>query len=92
VIIASPRHSLAELPKVLIAFARWDHSHLHAFELADGRRYMLGGSEFEPEVIDGTETTLRSLDLVRGSEFDYVFDLGDGGATAAFSFRPTSTC
>ena len=78
VMIASPRHSLAQLAESIdLAFARWDHSHLHAFELADGRRYMLGGSEFEPEVIDSTATTLGSLDLVRGSEFDYVFDLGD---------------
>jgi hypothetical protein len=27
---------------------RWDHSHLHAFEFGDDKRYMLGGSELEP--------------------------------------------
>ena len=51
--IASPRHSLADLAEgVDLAFARWDHSHLHLFEFGDGRRFMLGGSEFEPEVMD----------------------------------------
>ena len=51
--IASPEHTLAELAEAIdLAFARWDHSHLHTFEFGEGRRYMLGGSEFEPDVID----------------------------------------
>jgi len=78
VMIASPRHSLAELAESIdLAFARWDRSHLHLFEFGDVRRYMLGGSELEPEVIDSTGTRLGTLDLVRGSAFEYVFDLGD---------------
>jgi hypothetical protein len=78
VMIASPRHTLAELAEGIdLAFARWDHSHLHAFELADGSRYMPGGSEFEPEVMDSTGARLAALGLVRGSAFEYVFDLGD---------------
>lgn len=76
--IASPRHSLAELAEAIdIAFARWDHSHLHMFEFSDGRRYMLGGSDFEPDVMDSTEATLHEFDLRAGSRFEYVFDLGD---------------
>src|SRR6266508_685219 len=76
--MASPRHSLAELAEAIdIAFARWDHSHLHVFEFGDGRRYMLGGSEFEPDVMDSTEATLGELDLRPGSRFEYVFDIGD---------------
>jgi hypothetical protein len=76
--IASARHSLAELAEAIdLAFARWDHSHLHVFEFADGRRYMLGGSDFEPEVMDSTAATLGALDLRPGSGFEYVFDLGD---------------
>lgn len=76
--IASPRHSLAELAEAIdLAFARWDHSHLHAFEFGEGRRYMLGGSDFEPEVMDSTAVTLGAFDLHPGSAFEYVFDLGD---------------
>jgi hypothetical protein len=78
VMIASPRHSLAELAEAIdVAFARWDHSHLHVFDLGDGSRYMLGGSDFEPEVIDSTRVTLGALGLDRGAGFEYVFDLGD---------------
>lgn len=78
VMIASPRHTLAELAAGIdLAFARWDHSHLHEFELTDRRRYMLGGSDFEPDVIDSVSVRLGTLGLARGSAFDYVFDLGD---------------
>jgi hypothetical protein len=78
VMIASAGHTLAELAEAIdLAFARWDHSHLHEFEFGDGRRYMLGGSEFEPEVIDSTSVTLDALDLREGASFEYVFDLGD---------------
>jgi uncharacterized protein YndB with AHSA1/START domain len=38
---------------------------------------MLGGSDFEPDVMDSTEATLREFDLRPGSGFEYVFDLGD---------------
>jgi len=76
--IASPRHSLAELAEAIdLAFARWDHSHLHAFDFGDGWRYMLGGDDFETEVLDSADATLGALDLHRGSGFEYVFDLGD---------------
>jgi hypothetical protein len=78
VMIASPSHTLADFAEAIdLAFARWDHSHLHLFELNDGRRFMLGGSEFEPEVTDTTGVTLASLGLDVGTSFEYVFDLGD---------------
>lgn len=78
VMLASATHSLAELAaEIDLAFARWDHSHLHEFEFDDGSRYMPGGSELEPEVQDSTETVLGSLALGPGSTFEYVFDLGD---------------
>jgi hypothetical protein len=55
VMITSPKHTLAELAEAIdVALARWDHSHLHEFKLGDGRRYMLGGSDFEPEVSDSS--------------------------------------
>ncbi len=78
VTIAAPTHTLAELGEAIdLAFARWDHSHLHMFDLGDGRRYVLGGSEFEPEVVNSTEVTLAALSLRVGTSFEYVFDLGD---------------
>lgn len=78
VMIASPGHTLAEFAEAIdLAFARWDHSHLHEFEFGEGRRYMLGGSELEPEVADSTGTMLDTLGLGPGSRFEYVFDLGD---------------
>lgn len=78
VMIASPAHTLSELAEAIdLAFARWDHSHLHAFDLDEGQRYMLGGSEFEPEVMDSASAKLAALGLVPGSAFEYVFDLGD---------------
>lgn len=78
VMIAAPGHTLAELAEAIdLAFARWDHSHLHVFEFGDGGRYMLGGSEFDPEVIDSESVTLDALDLREGASFEYVFDLGD---------------
>jgi Plasmid pRiA4b ORF-3-like protein len=78
VLIASPKHTLAELAEAIdLAFARWDHSHLHVIELADGRRYMLGGSDFESDVIDTTSIRLAAVGLDRGTTVEYVFDLGD---------------
>ena len=78
VMIAAPTHTLAELGEAIdLAFARWDHSHLHMFDLGDGRRYVLGGSEFEPEVVNSTGVTLAALSLRVGTSFEYVFDLGD---------------
>ena len=39
VFIVGPKHSFAQLAEAIdLAFARWDASHLHLFELPDGRR------------------------------------------------------
>ena len=39
ILIVGPGHSFAQLAEAVdAAFARWDLSHLHQFELADGRR------------------------------------------------------
>jgi hypothetical protein len=65
VMIAGPRHTLAELAEAIdLAFARSDRSHLHQFALADGTRYMPGASEFQPEVLDSTGTRLDTLGFV----------------------------
>jgi hypothetical protein len=87
--IASPAHTLAELAEAIdVAFARWDHSHLHEFKLGNGQRYMPGGSEFEPEVIDSTGVTLASLGLNVGTYFDTCSTSATTGGIAARCSRP----
>ena len=105
VMIVSPAHTLAELAEAIdVAFARWERSHLHEFRIGDDKRYMLGGSDFEPEVIDSTGVTLASLHLDVGMSFEYVFDSVTTGGIAARCSRsmpipkrntallPTRTC
>jgi len=79
VFIVGPSHSFAAFAQAIdAALARWDLSHLHSFELADGR--LIG----YPDDADGPEQ--EWLDHARlkvarevkpGDEFEYIFDLGD---------------
>lgn len=78
VFIVSPRHSFADLADAInSAFARWDLSHLHVFELTDGRE--IGSPDVdlgEHEWLD--HERLKVADEVGpGEEFRFVFDLGD---------------
>jgi Plasmid pRiA4b ORF-3-like protein len=78
IMLVGPRHTFAELAEAIdAAFARWDLSHLHLFELGDGR--FLGAPDddgFGPPTVD--DASLRVPDTVReGETFTYVFDLGD---------------
>lgn len=75
VMLASSRHTFADLGAAIdTAFARWDHSHLHLFELEAGMRLMLdGGDDGEP---DSQRVPLAGLTKARG-RFVYVYDLGD---------------
>ena len=60
-----------------VAFGRWDLSHLHAFELSDGRRVGFADiDEGEESSIDHATVELGSA-LSPGDEFVYVFDFGD---------------
>lgn len=80
VMIAAPEHTLAELAEAIDqGFARWDHSHLHLFELPDGRKLMSGEEFAVPAESDGgtDRLTLGSLGMTQGQRFLYVFDLGD---------------
>ena len=59
------------------AFGRWDFSHLHAFELADGRR--IGFTDVdagEEGWIDHATARVGSC-VKPGDEFEFVFDFGD---------------
>ena len=45
--MVGPRHTFAQLAEAIdVAFARWDLSHLHVFELPNGRR--VGFADADP--------------------------------------------
>src|SRR5438128_6795576 len=68
--LVSPDHTLAEFAEAVdIAFARWDHSHLHLFDFGDAGRFMLGGDEENESIRDSGATQLGSLKLQAGSSF-----------------------
>ena len=81
VFIVGPSHTFLGLAEAVnTAFARWDLSHLHEFELADGRR--IGFVDPEPfeddEVVVEDQGAVKVADAVRpGDEFGFVFDFGD---------------
>ena len=81
VFAAAASHSFADLGFAIDgAFARWDRSHLHEFELADGTRIGMPDPEWQDDepVEDGRIVKLARLKP--GEQFVYVFDLGDDWA------------
>ena len=58
------------------AFARWDVSHLHEFELAGGRRISFVDS-FDDTVVEDQDAVKVAAAVGPGDEFRFVFDLGD---------------
>jgi hypothetical protein len=73
---AAPAHSFGQLATAIDdAFARWDRSHLHEFELADGTRIGMVDEDSDEEVLDETRETLRRLQA--SQQFLYTFDFGD---------------
>ncbi len=77
VFLVGPSHSFADLAAAIdAAFARWDLSHLHEFELADGRR--IGFADMDPGAGWLDHTALKVTgEIEPGTDFRYVFDLGD---------------
>ena len=76
--LVSPNHTLAAFAEAIdVAFARWDQSHLHLFDLGEEGTYMPGGDEGDDSVGDSERTVWRSLKLRPGARFSYVYDLGD---------------
>jgi hypothetical protein len=77
IMLVGPRHTFADLAKAIdAAFARWDLSHLHMFELADGRRLGEPDPDWDDRVADETAHVVTST-VAPGERFQYVFDLGD---------------
>ena len=74
-----PAHAFEELADAInCAFARWDRSHLHEFELADGRLIGYPDDTFEPDVVWLDQAKLKVCREVKpGDEFEFTFDLGD---------------
>jgi len=59
------------------AFARWDLSHLHEFELADSRKIGFPDDEYAPELVWEDQAALKVADEVSpGDEFVFTFDFG----------------
>jgi hypothetical protein len=79
VLIVGPSHSFEVFAEAIdAAFARWDLSHLHSFELADGRLIGFPDDPFEPDAGWLDHAKLKVCrELAPGEEFEYVFDLGD---------------
>ncbi len=78
VLVVGPQHTFADLSTAIDdAFARWDRSHLYEFTLADGRRIGVPGDDWDAErVLDAARLKVTPTAAL-GTEFRYVFDLGD---------------
>jgi Plasmid pRiA4b ORF-3-like protein len=65
------------------AFGRWDFSHLHAFELADGRRIGFADVDVGEDGWIDHETAKVGSNLTPGEVFEFVFDFAMTGVTGA---------
>lgn len=79
IFICGPAHSFGQLADAINgAFGRWDLSHLHDFELADGRRIGFPSDDFAPDLSWEDQATLKvTSELNLGEEFGFTFDFGD---------------
>lgn len=79
IFICGPAHSFGQLADAINgAFGRWDLSHLHDFELADGRKIGFPSDDFAPELVWEDQSALKvAKELSPGEEFAFTFDFGD---------------
>jgi hypothetical protein len=80
IFIVGPSHTFFGLAEAVnAAFARWDLSHLHEFELADGRRIgFVDPDRFEDdEAVEDHAAVKVAAAVGLGDEFGFVFDFGD---------------
>ena len=79
IFIVGPGHTFEQFAEAIDgAFARWDLSHLHSFELADSRLIGFPDDSFGLDLgwLDHAKLKV-SREVKPGDEFEYVFDLGD---------------
>ncbi len=79
IFIVGPAHTFEQLAGAIdAAFARWDLSHLHVFELSDGRAVGFPDDSFDLDMgwLDHAKLKV-AREVAPGDEFSYVFDLGD---------------
>lgn len=79
ILICGPAHSFGQLADAINqSFGRWDVSHLHEFELADGRRIGFPSDDFAPELDWEDQSALKVVrEIGPGDEFIFTFDFGD---------------
>jgi Plasmid pRiA4b ORF-3-like protein len=79
VFIVGPSHTFEQFAEAIdAAFARWDLSHLHEFELGDGRKIGYPDDEYAPELVWLDHAQLKvARETKPGDEFTYTFDFGD---------------
>lgn len=80
IFIVGPAHTFSALADAVnAAFARWDLSHLHEFELAGGRRIgFVDPDPFEDDdVVEDHAGVKVASAVMPGDEFGFVFDFGD---------------
>jgi hypothetical protein len=77
ILLTHADHTFAELAEAVdTAFARWDLTPPHRFEV-EGRILVAGGEADEAEVEDTDDVTVGEVGLRVGARFRYVFDLGE---------------
>lgn len=79
IFICGPGHDFGQLADAINrGFARWDLSHMHEFELADGRKIGYPDDDFGPDLIWEDQSKLKVLREIKpGEEFAFTFDFGD---------------
>jgi hypothetical protein len=79
IFMVAPSHTFQQFAETInAAFARWDLSHLHEFNLKDGRVIGYPDDSYAPELEWLDHGRLKVAKEVKlGEEFEYVFDLGD---------------
>jgi hypothetical protein len=80
IFLVGPAHTFEQLADAINqAFARWDLSHLHEFELADGRRIGFPDDNgFGGEITWEDQASLKvAAEVEPGEEFGFTFDFGD---------------
>jgi hypothetical protein len=82
IVLVGPGHTFLQLAETIdAAFARWDRTHLHAFELPDGR--LVGLPDSGPPLGDAPRwLDHRAVEVLAavgpGDRFAYTFDLMAG--------------